>query len=434
MKKYYFLFLLILLAPAFAEVSECVNNSVSACPSGVALRNLTIVTGAQGATVLSCNADADCVDTGWFKCFKDWDGVGPSSASAGWCNATAITSCYSNGTAYVNNYYFCTTSTAYRQCSSGAWASSDTSCTGNQTCTSGTASPCATSNASSGGGGSGGTGSNATPTPTPTPSTKGSISITSSITDFDLVQEESVIKSLTAKNDGNLTLNNTMITTPLGGLSDSGVTFNISPDKFSNLSVGSSATFILNFSASANATVKSYTVTTEVTSSDAKTSATFTLRVLPSNATVENTILPLYDSLKLQLAALKLSVTELEKQGINTTAMKRLLADIEDKLNQTSSNIEKKDYFAAAQLLDSAKALIAELQSSISQAKAPGIDFLLILIIVVVIAGIGAFIYLMWPSEEGFSPQKGWKPEKDDSIVNKILEKIKRKKKPYDGR
>ena len=84
--------------------------------------------------------------------------------------------------------------------------------------------------------------------------------------------------------------------------------------------------------------------------------------------------------------------------------------------------------------MDSARTLIAELQSSISQAKAPGFDFLLILIIVVVIAGVGAFIYLMWPSEEGFSPQKVWKPGKEDSVVSKILEKIKRKKEPYGGR
>lgn len=411
---------MILLAPALAEVSECTGNS--SCPANLALRNLTIVAGFQGSTVLYCSSNADCVDTGYFKCFNDIDGVSNGS-STGWCNATSITSCYVNGTAYNTSYYYCTTSTTYQQCSSGAWGSS-TSCSGNATCTSGTASPCAAGG--SGGSGGGGSGSNATPTPTP--AAKTSISITSAISDFDLVQSESTVKSLTAKNNGNKSLSDVKLTISGTG---TGVDYSISPDKFSNISVGSTATFVINFSAGVNATIKSYSITTEVASSDAKASATFTLRILPSNATVASTILPLYDSLKRTVAALEQNITELEKQGINTTAVKRLLADIKDKLNTTMGAIEKKDYFTAAQLLDSAKALIANLQSAISASKAPGADFVLIAIIVIVVVAIAILVYLMWPAGEGFSPKKGWQSEKEKSITDKILEKIRKKKASY---
>ncbi len=431
MKKYLplFAFFLALSLPAFADITECVNSSTaSSCPSGVALRNVTFVTGFQGSTVLYCSADVDCVETGYFKCFNDVDGTS-SSPYTGWCNSTAVTNCYVNGTAYNTSYYYCTTSAAYRQCSSGTWGSS-TSCAANNTCTSGTAAPCATSSSAST---TTTSSSSSNTTSTPTPASKSSLIITSAIKDFDLVQGDSASKPLTVKNDGNKTLTNIKLT--IGGITAGiPVSYSVSPEKFVNLTVGSSSTFIVNFSAPENATVKSHSVTTEASSSETTASASFTLRVLPSNATVENTILPLFDSLKLLAIDLEKNITELESKGINTTALRRSLADIQDKLNQTDASIQKKDYFAAAQLLDSVKSLAAELQTSIAQAKAPGLDLVLIIIVIVIIAAVGIFAYLMWPSPEegGFSLKKGWQKEKEeDSVITNLLQKIKKKKGGY---
>jgi hypothetical protein len=167
-------------------------------------------------------------------------------------------------------------------------------------------------------------------------------------------------------------------------------------------------------------------------SSDAQTSATFTLRILPSNATIESAIIPLFDSLKSVVIELESSLAELESKGINTTSMRQLLSDIKGKLNQTATSIEKSNYFEASQLLDNAKILVDELKSSIEKAKNPGIDIVLILVIVIVIAAVCVFIYLMLPTEEGFSLRTGWKTSKEDSIMNKILEKLKQKKEKHE--
>ena len=422
MRKYYFLFLLILLAPAFAEVSECVNNSVSTCPSGVALRNLTIVTGVQGATIQFCSSDSDCVDTRYFKCFSDIDGVS-SGTYTGWCNATGITSCYVNGTAYVTSYYYCTSSTAYQQCSSVSWGSS-TSCSGNATCTSGTASPCGTTTTttSSGGGSSPNTTTNTT-----TDTRKSSIAISSPISDFDLTQNEAATKSLTVKNNGNFTLDDVKL--GISGIEPAW--YSVSPSKFDNVTKGLEKTFVIAFSASSNATVKSYSVITAISTSNASAtaSATFTLRVLPSNATVEIAIVPLYKEFLNLIAELEKNITALKSKGVNTTEIRNKFNDIKAKLTQANASIEKKDYFAASQFLDSVRSLVTDVQASITQSKEPGFNIFLIVVVLIIIISIGILLYLLWPTGEGFHPQKGWQePKKEASTINKILQKLKRKR------
>ncbi len=240
------------------------------------------------------------------------------------------------------------------------------------------------------------------------------------------------MKSLTAKNNGNKALTNVKLT--ITGISaDVPVAYSASPEKFSNLTINSTATFIVNFSAPLNATVKSYSAAAEVSSSETSASAAFTLRVLPSNATIENTILPLFSSLKSVVADLEKNITDLESKGVNTTLMKLKLDSIKDKLNQTDANIQTKDYFAAAQMLDSAKTLLAELQASISTAKPPELDVGLVVIVVVIIVAVGIFAYMMWPSgDEGFSLRKGWKKEETkESAIDAMIQKLKKKKEGY---
>ncbi len=425
MRKYYLLFLLVLLAPAMAEVTECTDNS--SCPSGVALRNLTVVTGAQGSTILFCSSNSDCVDTGHFKCFNDIDGLS-SSSYTGWCNATSITSCYVNGTAYATSYNYCTSATAYRTCTSGTWGSS-ASCSGNQTCTAGTSSPCGTATTTTAGSSGNSPGTNTTTT-VPSDARQSVILISSPISDFNLTQNESVTKSLIVKNNGNFSLNDVALS--ISGLETSW--FSIAPSDFDNVTKNAEKTFTIVFSVPATAAVKSYSVTTSITTSNASAtaSAAFTLRVLPSNATVENTIIPAYNEYLDLLKELESNITALEAKGINTTAIRNTFNSIKDKLAQANESIGKKDYFAANQLLDSVKALVADIQSSIATAKEPSsaFDVLLIVIIIVIIAGAGIFLYMMWPtSSEGFHPRKGWQePKKEETPIKKILEKIRKKR------
>ena len=52
-----------------------------------------------------------------------------------------------------------------------------------------------------------------------------------------------------------------------------------------------------------------------------------------------------------------------------------------------------------------------------------------IVVVLIIVVGIGILLYLLWPTGEGFHPQKGWQePKKEASTINKILQKLKRKR------
>src|SRR3989344_2573301 len=152
-----FLLLAMLFPLALAETSGTINNS------GNSVNNTVAVTGLLGYTINNCTASTDCLG---YSCFLVFDSLGRYSSSLGICNATYVTSCIhdaSGGTFSVaaDTNFYCTANTTYRQCLSGAWASS-TSCAAGQTCnvdsissSNPCAAPAATTTTTSGGSGSG---------------------------------------------------------------------------------------------------------------------------------------------------------------------------------------------------------------------------------------------------------------------------------------
>jgi len=367
----------------------------------ISLENLTIppVTGLLGYTVQYCNSTAEC---GSYYCFVDYDGTS-AGASSGWCYPSS-SNCLHDGTWITT---FCDGSTL-RTCSSGSWSS--TVCA--YGCENATCKSASTAGATNGG-------DDDTET--------ASITIVSSPSDFNITQNESTIKSLKVKNNGDLTLSD--ITLELSGIDF----YSITPTKIDSIDVDTEDTFSINFAIPANATVKEYTVTATVTASSASASTSFKIKVLPSEETVEADIIPLYQECLLIIEELENDITRLEGKGINTTDIRALFDDIKDKLNQTNSSLENKDYYTANQLLNSANAQIEDLKNMIATVAGPEESNLIIILVIVIIIIIGAVVaYLFLPVKSGFRYKEIVKPvyrhKEEDMEIKSLLKKIKEKK------
>lgn len=367
----------------------------------ISLENLTVppVTGLLGYTVGYCNTTADCSE---YNCFLDYDGTGPETSN-GWCYPSSTTSCMDDGTWEANGYKVCY-GDYLKTCSSGSWSSAtcEHGCA-NATCkAASTETPTSYTNA----------------TTTTTIAKRASVSIVSYPANFNITQNVSVVKLLSVKNNGDYTLYN--ITLELSGVDF----YSIAPNKIDELAINAERIFSINFTIPANATVKEYTVTANVkTSSTAIASASFKIKVLPSEETVEIDIIPLYQKLLSTLEELEINITRLEGKGINTTDIRSLLDRIKDKLNQTNSSLEIKDYYTANQLLNDVNNMIKELQGMIATAKSKEADFTIVIIVVVIIIVAAIIAYLFWPVKQGY------KYKKEGSDVKDLLMKIKERKK-----
>ena len=154
---------------------------------------------------------------------------------------------------------------------------------------------------------------------------------------------------------------------------------------------------------------------------------------MPSEETVEADIIPLYQECLLIIEELENDITRLEGKGINTTDIRALFDDIKDKLNQTNSSLENKDYYTANQLLNSANAQIEDLKNMIATVAGPEESNLIIILVIVIIIIIGAVVaYLFLPVKSGFRYKEIVKPvyrhKEEDMEIKSLLKKIKEKK------
>jgi hypothetical protein len=395
------LFILLLGGIAFSEYTGIIN--ITGTPA-----NITTVTGLFGNTIQYCNVTADCIDTTNYKCFVDSDG-NSSGTWQGWCNSSAVTSCFINNSAFVTGTKICETGTSYRTCSNGVWSTA-TSCGVNETCSSGnctSVSNATTSSSSSGG----------------TTSVNGtayySIKINKTISNFNLVQNTSVLKNVTVKNDGNRTLFN--VTLAMTGIESSW--YSITPSKHDYIYKDNLYNFTINFSIPHNAEVKSYTITIGVTTSNTsvRDTKTFTLKVLPSNITTETSIKPKYAEYRSLLESIRINITDLESKGYNVTELKIAYGSIESKLNQTNTTLNSGDYFNATLMLDEVKTMLDDMSGKlagaqmIAEAEQPQaqIDITFIIIVIIIIAVAVVIAYLFWPEKKERSLGAGykWKPE-----------------------
>lgn len=378
-------------------------------------RNLTIVTGTFGNTVNYCNSTIHC---GSYSCFPDYDSSS-SDNYQGYCRPSSNTDCPHNGSwnSTGTDAAACKNDTYKWSCSSGTWSA--TACSGS--CSSGVCSSAAPTPTSSSGGGGGSSNTTPTPTRTPTPTPLPMLKITSSIESFNLTQGESAAKSATVKNDGNTTVYNATVS--LTGIESSW--YNITPAKFDTIANGDSKTFVINITTPKSAEVKDYAVKYSVSADAAKISSEFTLRLLPSEETVEEELMPLYENQTKILKGLENEITRLETEGANVDELRKLMGDIKSKINATGSSIENENYFEAAQSLRDAENLIKDLRLKIESTAIPQKELPIIPILVLVAIGIvGGLAYLLWPVQTGFKPKKGW-VMREETAQEKIKQKIR---------
>lgn len=382
--NYKLLVLLTLFLFPVAYGSTIGNISLSTTQNGTA-----VVTGVWGSSFnFYCSTGNTCQSGD--KCLLDYDSFSATFAGnnyAGWCVSTSETSCIHNGTYTATGGKTCDGGAA-RSCSSGNWTT--TSCNSNQTCSAG---ECVTSSSSSSSSSSGsGSGNSTSSSTTSNPS---GITVSSVPANFDIVQGESVIKDVTVKNSGNITL-------PAISLAISGIDwYSVTPGNVS-LVKNTSTTFSVNFTIPETAEVKEYVVTVTAQNGSLSSSSSFNIRVLPSNKTVESTILPLYDEYKQVIIDLENNITELEGKGADVTELRSMLNSIKEKLSQAGQSIDSQDYFTASTLLNEVKTLIDDFKiQTANTSPPPPAEFNWLFVIVPVALGIIAVIaYLFWPVKE----------------------------------
>ncbi|HLD83231.1 MAG TPA: NEW3 domain-containing protein [archaeon] len=405
-------------ALAFAETNDSLNVSQFPQP---------VVSGGLGYTAGNCTQNYGYPPSGCatYQCFFE-----NGSTARGSCRPPSNTDCYESGLWYSSSYNgpYCKNSTHVYSCSSGAWAATPCS----NSCSSGSCSNTTTTTAPGGGN-----------DPGNTPAAKKyTLSITSSIQSFNITQNKTASKSVTVKNTGEDKTNNTKL--QFSGIPDGWAL--VSPLLVGNLSIGSSATFTINFIIPADAGVKEYDVTVTAKSDQAETSGSFKLKVLPSTATVQNVIIPRYDSLWQRLQELENNVSALKSSGANTTDMESILANMRTKINETNASISSSDYFAASTAMDEIDALAADLVTKINAGRAAqGSGTIIMTIAVVAIIALGVLGYMFLPAKlagvgkaapwkkdydkGGFQPGRGFSAPSEASQVSKILSDIQRRKK-----
>lgn len=366
---------------AFAESGGTLNFSTA---------NLSITSGLFGYTVDFCNNNNNCFQ---YKCFLDYDGQS-ATGYAGWCNQTSVTSCYKNvsstngasnpvaaGTSY------CTNSVSYRTCTNGVWGS-EVNCGNNQTCSSGSCSTTSSSSSSSSGGG-GGTSSN-----TSTSVKKLEISIISLPSSFDILQGGSAAKTIKVKNSGNLTLSDVRI------ILSNAEWITLTPTSISSLAKSAEYTFSIDINIPQTAEVKTYNIDVSVLTNYTNTSATgkFSFNVIPTNETIEFSILPRYENYTALYNNYTKIADELAKKGVNVDEIAGFLENAQLKLDKAKAAIDSGKYFDAKLLLDDAESLLKGANDRLVAIQNP-LDIVLIIIIIAVIAVAGFVGYMFLPAK-----------------------------------
>ncbi len=363
----------------------------------------TIVTGLYGSSLTGyCNYTVDCVPGD--RCALDYDGASDNSGIwQGNCTSATNTSCLDDYIWRASGYALCYNNNLVT-CTSGNWVTtvcsngcSDAACLTTTTTVS----------------------SDSTTTTVGTVATA-SIEVYTVPDNKEILQNETGTNTLTVKNNGELALYN--ITMSLSGIPAGW--YSVSPEKLTSLAIGSTGTFTISFSIPSDAPVDTYTVTCSIATSNSSVSSstTFELKVMPSEETVIQQIVPSYQSYLTSLKELVSNITALEAAGVDTTEIWSMYYAIEAKINNTNLSIEAGDYFTANQLLNEVEDDIKALQAKIVESNPP-LNIALIAAIVS-IAVIAVLVYLFWPVEEQ-SYKRNWPMKK--KLTDRIREKLSRK-------
>ncbi|MFC2143568.1 hypothetical protein ACFLQN_04160 [Candidatus Aenigmatarchaeota archaeon] len=426
-------FLLFLSISVFAY-SE-MNNTIGS----------NVTSGQYGSTVAQyCNASSVCSVAPYFDyvCYLDsFDSQSGVASEAGWCfmDTGAADYCYNHTSltaapaATTHSALKCKNSTHYRSCSDGIWSALTAAATG-YTCVGDILNSTGAAGDDDDGSPGGGDDDDDDDDDT------NSLSITSYPNDFDLTQGENTSKVVIVENDGETNL--TTLILSLSGIDSSYYT--VIPTSFSSIDVGESKTFVVEFLIPLDATVNTYLVTLTASSGTTSDTATFNLRIMPSNETVENVIIPQYENYTSFLVILTDEIDQLETEGKNVTEIRGLYDQLSSKLTEVNTALESEDYFLASQLLADAENIITDIKVKMEELGTI-FDFgdiedwgwvIFIIAIIILVAVIITVTYLFRPKGEGYyTGEKGkglgsiFSKLKGVDSVGNIAKKIKRKRK-----
>jgi hypothetical protein len=403
------LIIFFLASCAYAEQSGTIN--ITTIEAG------TYLTGFSGYTIAYCNGTNDCHDTGNYQCLLDYD-LESVTGSVGWCATAGETGCAHNSSSSAYYYVItsgnttCINTTAYRGCSSGIW-SNVTNCTTGQTCQ---GSACAAPSPSY---------SYSSSSSSVTNVSKSFIIITIFPTPFDIAQGSNVTKVIGILN-GNTTQRN--ITINITGVNASW--YSIIPKKIESLSARNTTAFSVIFEIPEDADISTYNIQVRATTSNVSVgqSVNFTIRVLPSNKTIEEKIKPSLSNYTNKIAELDAIFSTL-RQNFTENQQKRienLIKFAKAQLQEAQDSLDQGNYFQSAEDVKELEGIIRDIEDSFNEKIVQTQDntFIMVLAVVLVIAS-AAVIFLLWPRKEaGYSEDIGWVSSKGSS--KKILTRIKK--------
>lgn len=199
------------------------------------------------------------------------------------------------------------------------------------------------------------------------------------------------------------------------------------------------AAFLVNFTIGMEE-AKDYTGRFKASSPNKTVIFDFTLRVLPLVALNQTQLREINDTLliyKVKMLNYSLQINSSKEQGYNVSSAEEILAKLEEKIEEAENYIAQGNYTAAQELLPTIQNLLNQLEDEIEKFKKPaekGLDWTLIVILIVGIAGAIVLIYLFWPTKTGYIAEKKkyiYKPKRKE-VKEKLKEKwekaTKRKK------
>lgn len=415
----FLIFLVIAVNISFSENTGILNLTY--------LSNASVTTGLYGTThSVYCSSNSTCL-AGHF-CAIDYDGKSVTGYT-GWCiNSVKCAHRYdsdSDQTPYIYNSTNTLCDGVLKTCNSdGSWSSaacpSGYSCI-NDTCIEQNTTIIYTTTT----GGSSDT----------SYSIGNSFKVTTTITDFNLTQNQSVLKSIIILNNGTKNIYNLT-------LAVSGITWyeNITSMKYPVFSTSQSIGFDIRFKPGINQTISRYPVTISITTSNSSLygSINFYITVLPSNQTIQESIIPNLGNFSLDISSIEAQIKYLKDQGADTKDMDSLLSVIKQKINYTQTYISQQDYYNANKMVQDTKIIIDQLKSDISKTKIPEKpDYSLWAVIGIVAAIVLALaLYILWPTKEPkveYEPSENWKKEEKEKIIDKIKNIFKKKKKTQEN-
>jgi hypothetical protein len=157
----------------------------------------------------------------------------------------------------------------------------------------------------------------------------------------------------------------------------------------------------------------------------------FTLRILPLLTINESQIREINDTLliyKVKMLNYSIQINESKQKGYNVSSAEQILLQIEKKIEEAESFVAQGNYTAAQELLPTIQTLLNQLEEELGKITKPegkGLDWTLIVIVIVAIAGAIILIYLFWPTKTGYIVEKKkyvYKPKREE-IKKKLKEK-----------